>query len=359
VDIPEWDVARYGLAKTALFPTSCFFAILIYDSNIYSSYYLGNPTVCSWAEGRTDIFIRGTDGGVYHKFQDGSGATWSPSQTGYESNISGVIYGNIAAVSMFPNHTDLYVLGLDNACWHNWWDGTQWGSWESLGGTFIGDMCAVSWDPKRMDIFARGMDNAVYHKIWNGTDWLPSKKGWENLGGLVIGGPKAVCWGPDRIDVVARGTDNQVLHKTWDGKVWQPSPTAWTNLGGSTISDVTPVSWGPNRLDLFAQGADNKFYQKSWDGSAWVPPAAADWTGLGGGTWLSKPAAVAWGENRITVAGQGNDNAVWVKEWNGSSWSEWKSLGGLITDGPVLDPRGGERAAVYARGADAGLYVYE
>ncbi|CAH0017612.1 unnamed protein product, partial [Clonostachys rhizophaga] len=53
------------------------------------------------------------------------------------------------------------------------------------------------------------------------------------------------------------------------------------------------------------------------------------------------------------------NNAVVVKEWNGSAWKDWTSIGGVVTESPVLDPRGGERTAIYVRGTNAALFSYD
>ncbi|POR37065.1 Carbohydrate-binding protein [Tolypocladium paradoxum] len=318
--------------------------------------YYGLPAVTSWAPGRTDVFVRGTNNAVYHKWQNGGGTAWGPSETGYE-NLGGTIYGNVTAVSWGNNRIDLFALGTDNACWHKWWDGAAWRGWESLGGAIIGDICAVSWVANRLDLFVRGMNNGVFHKAWNGSAWLPSVSGWTNLGGVILGSPKAVCWGPNRIDVLVRGTNNGVYQKTWNGTTWQPSVLGWQSLGGTVMDDITPVSTAPNRLDLFVQGTNNSVYQKSWNGSAWVP-SATGWTSLGG-VVMSRPSAVAWGGNKISLAVQGTDNAVYTKEWNGSTWVDWHSIGGVITDSPVVDPRGGDRMAIYVRGTNASMYTYD
>ena len=33
---------------------------------------------------------------------------------------------------------------------------------------------------------------------------------------------------------------------------------------------------------------------------------------------------------------RGTDNALWHKWWNGSAWSGWESLGGVLTSGPAV-----------------------
>jgi hypothetical protein len=44
--------------------------------------------VTSWGPDRLDVFVVGTDGGMYHKWWDGT--AWGPSITGYEA-LGGVI----------------------------------------------------------------------------------------------------------------------------------------------------------------------------------------------------------------------------------------------------------------------------
>ncbi|KAH8667026.1 carbohydrate-binding protein [Xylariales sp. PMI_506] len=318
--------------------------------------YTGLPCVLSWAEGRTDVFVRGVDNHVYHKWQNGGGTTWGPGEDKWE-DLQGVIISNPTGCSWGPNRLDVFALGTDNACWHKWWDGSSWGGWESLGGGIIGDISAVSWGPNRIDLFCRGMDNGVYHKAWDGGAWRPSKTGWESLGGKILGSPKAVSWGPNRLDIFVRGLGNGVHQKTWNGSTWLPSVTGWQDLGGTIVDDITPVSWGPNRLDLFVVGTGNAVHHKAWDGGAWRPGPTA-WEGIGG-TIMSSPSVSAWGGNRLTIAAQGTDNGTWVKEWNGSTWIDWKSIGGVITDAPVVDPRGGDRSAVYVRGTNGAFFAYD
>ena len=97
--------------------------------------------------------------------------------------------GNPTVVSWAPGRLDIFCRGLDGAVNHKWWDGASWGpsaaDWQSLGGVTEGDPTCVSWAPDRLDIFARGQDGACYHKWWDGTSWGPSVSDWQNLGGQV------------------------------------------------------------------------------------------------------------------------------------------------------------------------------
>src|SRR6202035_3085363 len=81
--------------------------------------------------------------------------------TNWES-LGGQISEAPTAVSWGENRLDLFARGTDNAVWHKWWDGSNWGGWESLGGQITGPVTAVSWGENRLDLFARGTDNAVW-----------------------------------------------------------------------------------------------------------------------------------------------------------------------------------------------------
>jgi len=226
----------------------------------------------SWGANRLDLFVRGTDFGIYHKWWDG--AHWGPSMTAWES-LGGATPGPVTAVSWGRNRLDLFVRGTDNGIYHKWWDGAHWGpsmtAWESLGGATPDAIGAVSWGANRLDLFVRGTDNGIYHKWWDGAHWGPSMTAWESLGGATPGPVTAVSWGANRLDLFVRGTDNGIYHKWWDGAHWGPSMTAWESLGGATPDAVGAVSWGANRLDLFVRGIDNGIYHKWWDGAHWGP----------------------------------------------------------------------------------------
>ena len=122
-----------------------------------------DPTVSSWGDNRLDVFVKGTDNALWHKWWDG--ASWS---SGWE-NLGGVLTSSPGAVSWGNNRIDVFVKGTDNALWHKWWDGASWSNWESLGGVLTSAPTVSSWGDNRLDVFVKGTDNALWHKWWNGS----------------------------------------------------------------------------------------------------------------------------------------------------------------------------------------------
>jgi hypothetical protein len=247
------------------------------------------PGASSWSPNRLDVFVRGTDCALWHKWWDNG---WS----GWES-LGGVLTSPPGAVSWGPNRVDVFVRGTDCALWHKWWD-NGWSGWESLGGVLTSEPAVCSWAPGRLDVFVRGTDSALWHK-WYDNGW----SGWESLGGVLTSGPGAVSWDANRIDVFVAGTDSAMWHK-WYDNAW----SGWESLGGVLTSTPAAASWAPGRLDVFVAGTDSAMWHK-WYDNGW-----SGWESLGG-VLTSAPAAVSWGPNRIDCFVMGTDSALWHKWW--------------------------------------------
>jgi hypothetical protein len=235
---------------------------------------LGDVTAASWGPNRLDVFMRSHPlNTVMHRFFDGSG--WSAWET-MGQPAPDLVYSagrtpySVTAVSWGSGRLDLFLHGTDNGIYHKSFDGTWEPSqtfWEPLGGATVDDVTAVSWGAGRLDVFVRGTDDVIYHKFLNGNSWA----GWESLGGATGFQVSAASFGVGMLDVLVRGTNNLIYHKTFNGSAWVPSLTGWNSLGGAaTLGVVSPVSWGPGRLDVFAAGADSNVYYAYFNG-AWLP----------------------------------------------------------------------------------------
>jgi hypothetical protein len=78
---------------------------------------------------------------------------------------------------------------------------------------------------------------------------------------------------------------------------------------------VAVSSWGRKRLDLFCKGDDTTVQHRSWDGTSWT-----DWATIGTGI-RDTPAAVSWGKNRIDVLALGTDGQLLHKHLSSTETS--------------------------------------
>jgi len=243
----------------------------------------------SWGPNRLDVFVRGTDSAIYHRWSNGNG--WSA----WES-LGGVATSDPAAVAWGDNRIDVFVRGTDYALYHKVWNGA-WHDWESLGGSLTSGPTVASWAPNRLDVFVRGAGDSLLHRAWDGSSWSY----WDPLGGTLTSDPTAVSWGSNRIDVFARGVNGVLLHRAWSGG-W----SALESLGGSLYSSPEVASCGAGRLDVFALQSDSALYQLGWN-AGWHP-----WLRVGG-SWNTDPGAVCRpGSSTVDIFERGSDRAAWI-----------------------------------------------
>ncbi len=251
-----------------------------------------SPTVSVSSANRMDVFIRGSDYALYHKFWNGT--AWSD----WES-LGGRLTASPAAVSWGANRIDVFVRGTDNALYTMTWDGTTWGPWQKLGGTLTSGPEVASWAVGRLDVFARGTNSGLWHKWFNASSgW----SGWESLGGSLSADPAVAAWGPNRLDVFVRGSNLQLFHRFWDGAGW----SGWENLGGTLTSGPAAASCTLGHLDVFVTGTDHGLWQRGWNGTSWTA-----WQPQGGRYETDPAAGCVTGTTTEAVFEEGIDQAIW------------------------------------------------
>lgn len=247
--------------------------------------------VSSWGSNRLDVFGRGLENSLWHKYW--FGPNWSAWEL-----LGGNLASAPSAVSWGPNRIDVVARATDNSVIHWWWE-NGWHS-DNLGGNIVSDVAISSWGSNRLDVFGRGPENALWHRAWQGG-WFP----WENLGGNVEGGPGAVSASPGRIDVVARRPDKTIAHWWWS-EGWHLD-----SVPGMTPFDPELSSRGPGQLDLFTTGMDGMLHHASWTSGGW------DGFETLWGPLTSGPGAVSWNGSRIDVVGRAGDNSAAHWFWAG------------------------------------------
>ena len=75
--------------------------------------------------------------------------------------------------------------------------------------------------------------------------------------------------------------------------------------------------------------------------------AWSNWESLGG-IITAGPAVSSWAGERLDTFVKGADNALWHK-WFAGGWSDWESLGGIIDGSPAAVSWSSGRIDVFAR----------
>jgi len=86
-------------------------------------------------------------------------------------DLGGVIIDAPAVTSKHMNNLEVFGRGTDNHLWHKYRNGSSWSDWEDLGGTLSAGPAAVSRAENLIDCVVRGMDGHVYHKSFDRYGW--------------------------------------------------------------------------------------------------------------------------------------------------------------------------------------------
>lgn len=181
----------------------------------------GAPSVTPYQPGAYDIYARGDDDRLWQKWWDGK--KWNPSDADWAPHDDGNfrLGSSPCAISDGPNFRDVYVRGQDGGVYHKFWNGQTWSGWFGLGGQIKDEPAVVRVHPGFFDIYARGMDDRLWQKWWTGKQWVPSDLGWimHNDGNDRIGGPPGVASGGDTLrDVYVRAPNGDAMHKFWNAQ---------------------------------------------------------------------------------------------------------------------------------------------
>ncbi|MBA2734173.1 MAG: hypothetical protein H0U54_15000, partial [Acidobacteria bacterium] len=197
------------------------------------------PAAVCRSGGRADFFVVNLKDGQVWRRELQPEPPWSKQTLGW-SNWGGFAKGSPDACSWGGSRLDVFVRGSDDYIWHRWIDDSGvWHDWESLGGLkMTSDPSAVAPRSGVIYVFGRGENNQLWAKIYNQQSdrWGP----WLPWGGVLAGAPDACSWGGKRVDVFARNAKNSLIHR-WisdDGKM----SADWDAFVGELDSDPSAVA---------------------------------------------------------------------------------------------------------------------
>jgi hypothetical protein len=310
----------------------------------FSQTFTDTPAVVANADGRLEIFARGSDGAAWHNWQGSRGGAW----VGWYS-LGGWIAASPTAAINADGRLDVFVLGGGGIVYHNYQvsPGGGWSGWISLGGPVNTTPNVVRNADGRLELFAQGTDGAGWHarQMIPGDYW----SGWDSFGGWIAGSPAAIQNTDGRLEIFALGGGNTVFHN------WQASPggnwVGWNSLGGSVASNPTAQVNNDGRLEVFAQGTDGAgwhIYQLSV-GGAW-----SSWASFGGGI-IGSPSVGLDGDGSVEIFALGGGNLIY-NNVQFSGWPGWNYLGGLLTNTPSVSPNFDGRLEIFATGMDGTMW---
>jgi hypothetical protein len=225
---------------------------------------------------RLDIFVVGTDGGIYTAAWDQNVANAAWRGWWRIGNVTAPQGSRIAAVSRSPDHLDIFVVDVNgNVMSAAWQTGdTQWRGWwhiqqgKAKAGAYVS---AVARSSQKLDIFVVGTDRGIYTAAWDAAVSNGAWRGWWRVAGgsAPAGAPvTVVSRDPNKLDVFVVGNDSRVYTAAWDAAVANGAWRGWWPVAGGIAqlgSVISCASRDPNKLDVMTIGTDGKLYTAAWD----------------------------------------------------------------------------------------------
>lgn len=214
----------------------------------------GDPAVGLNSDGRLQVFVRGTDDVLYCKAQSDpvNEFSWPSVWT----RLGGLLRSKPAvAVNAADGRLEVFVRGTDDGLHHQWQisAGGGWSGWHSLGGSIVSDP-AVGSNAIGLEVIAKAMDGRLSHIRRNSGGW----GSWTSMGGTQISSNPTVGVNADgRLEVFVRGSDFTLHHNAQSvaGGSW----SGWSTLGGIPAANCD-IAIGVNldgRLQVFVRAADS------------------------------------------------------------------------------------------------------
>jgi hypothetical protein len=216
-----------------------------------------------------DVYGRGSNGALYQReYNNNAWSSWT--------SLGGQLAANTgpAACSWGADRLDVFVQGTNGGLYHKWYAG-GWSGWENLGGKLTSSPGAATASSSRIDAFVRGGDNGLWQKTYNGA-W----SGWTSPGSMSQANTQTIYYVPQAGSTWAnRGTAGA----SYDAYVSTPSLFRtqsngypyWGDIGqndfiyipaGSATNNQNVASWEIGFH--FAGIASGQRYQKIWDKAA-------------------------------------------------------------------------------------------
>lgn len=222
------------------------------------------------------------------------GAGWQPSPYGDFEHLGTSLGGDPTAIRRPDSTLDIFARGTNGDLLHKWlpvgnsWQPSALGDFERLGTGLASDVTAIPLTNGQLHVFSRGpAGDLMYKWTQDGHGWQPSPFGdFERLGGGLASEPVVLQQANGQLDIFGRGTSNELWHK-WlaPNTGWQPFPFGEPERLGTGLANEPALIQQPNgQLDVFAQGTGGDLVHK-WvvTGAGWQPSPFGDFEHLGAG----------------------------------------------------------------------------
>jgi len=260
------------------------------------------------------------------------------------------VAGSPALAAQGDGSINMFVRGTDSQLWHRFRTGDRWSDWYQLGGSLASNPAAASFGRGSVIVAARLKSGRIGILRYASGKWGPWAEVPEPPGGAASA-PALAAVGPDRFALFVRGVKNNLWRLAYDGDTARTYAMAdWANEGGEFVGDPAATSWGRNSIDVVVAVASKRLWHwSSLNGkSAWaaigccVDPE-------------SSPAITSRAPGSHDLVVRDENGRLQYRSWSRAGWSQASALGGLMTSSPAIVATSARRLDIVAVGTDGVL----
>ena len=204
----------------------------------------------------------------------------------------------------------------------------------------------------RLHATAIGADGRAADLEYDGERWGALDFGQEGFGGHP---PTGLQLGPGRIASFCVAASGALLGRFGRASGFDP----WSDLssGGTFQGRPAAIAWGRDRLLVIARDPGGRLLQKTWAPAPFGESGWSEWSDASG-TFSSDASAAVWAGSRATVAALDASGRVLCRDLESGAWrSAWRSFGGGFAFAPTLFAWGGDRLSLFAVDANGRLFA--
>jgi hypothetical protein len=294
---------------------------------------VSDPAVGRNSDGRLETFVVANTGDLYHLWQTSPSGGWSP-LVSLGQPTTGPIQGVPSVATNADGRLEVFARGSDGALWHAWQTAPSggWGSWYSLGvtggGPLFSGLAAGRNGDGRLEVLGVDGSGGLYH-VWQSA---PSGGwgAWYKLASASAFGTPSITTNADgRLEVVYQDLASAAIFH-----IWQTAPSGgWGpgySLGGQLSSDPTIARNGDGRLEVFGINLAGDAVH------VWQTSPGGGWTGVAslaqGGVHLAgdpRPATNADGSLEVMALDATSGSMREDRQVSpGGGWTVWFDMGG-------------------------------
>eukprot|EP00210_Caulerpa_lentillifera_P009286 g8851.t1 len=275
----------------------------------------------SWGSKRADCFYRGEDDSVFqHAVLDGKPLA--------PVSIGGIVHKDVQCVTMSTNKIDCIISNRANAMLSASWTGDEWSDWVTRSGYSLNEVGRSSCTRRGDDVFncivRVPQDFPARFGINRGTF-----SGFGRLGGTYHSPFSCVSRTMESIDCYALCYNNMLCSIQWR------NPGGWSRnirvgAGTTVTSEPTSVVSSETKHHIFSTIANNRMVHVIYnEGTGFSDPVTVSDFPI-----IESPECVAVGDEELYCFALGFDHLLYEVYFDGSTWSDWKLLGGAFLESP-------------------------